>query len=302
MAYNYVDLSTLATMVADQALGKLKSNTILPRIVTRNYEPVVATQGSAVDVPVRGALSVNDKSSGNPVTLQSVVDTKKTITLNQHPEVSFIVEDPDAAMASYEVLSGYMEDAILALAERIDADIAGLWSGFSQVIVATGGLGEQHFRQAERYLNVAKARGEFWAVLHPDAFGEAKGIAEFINRDYRGSTEIPALAQRPSWYMGVLNGFDTVLDQNIVQSTYNMNLFVHRDAAALVMRDLPIVPAGLGATQIRRNEDGMSLRVTLSYNADALGLQCTVDALYGIAELRDSHAVVVKTAANPTYS
>ena len=300
MAYNYVDLSTLATMVADQSLGKLKSSTVLPRIVNRNYEPVVARQGTAVDVPVRGALSVNDKSSGNPVTLQSVVDTKKTITLDQHPEVSFVIEDPDAAMSSYDVLSGYMDDAILALAERIDGDIAALWSGFSQVIVATGGLTEAHFRQAQRYLNTAKARGQFFSVMHPDGFYEAQGIEELINRDYRGATEIPALANGSSQYLGNFVNFDVLLDQNIKTSTYRMNLFLHRDAAALVMRDLPVAPAGMGVTQVRRNEDGMSLRVTLSYNADALGIQCTVDALYGVGELRDDHAVVVKTAANPS--
>jgi hypothetical protein len=42
-------------------------------------------------------------------------------------------------------------------------------------------------------------------------------------------------------------------------------------------------------------EDGIGLRVTMSYNADYLGVQVTVDVLYGFAELRDAFGVVVIT-------
>jgi hypothetical protein len=43
------------------------------------------------------------------------------------------------------------------------------------------------------------------------------------------------------------------------------------------------------------DEDGMGLRTTVSYNADHLGVQVTIDVLYGVAELRDNHGVVVRT-------
>ena len=43
------------------------------------------------------------------------------------------------------------------------------------------------------------------------------------------------------------------------------------------------------------SEDQLGLRVTVSYNPDHLGVQVTIDLLYGVAELRDSHGVVVST-------
>ena len=44
------------------------------------------------------------------------------------------------------------------------------------------------------------------------------------------------------------------------------------------------------------DEGGIGIRVTMSYNANQLGVQTTIDVLYGVAELRDNHGVVVTTA------
>jgi len=52
----------------------------------------------------------------------------------------------------------------------------------------------------------------------------------------------------------------------------------------------------MGVVQRVADEDSMGLRVTLSYNPDHLGVQATIDVLYGVAELRDNHGVVVSTA------
>ena len=188
------EITTLATMVAAQSLGKLKSNTVLARIVNRDYDAEVANAGKIVSVPIRGALSVNDKAANTAYTLQAVSDSSVRVTLNKHKEVSFLIEDPARAMASYDALSGYMADAVLGIAEQIDTDIAALYSSFTQTIDASAGLSEAHFRKAQRFLNSAKARGQFWAVLHPDAFYETQGIEKIVNRQYREQDAIPALA------------------------------------------------------------------------------------------------------------
>lgn len=289
------EITTLATMVAAQSLGKLKSNTVLARIVNRNYDSEVATKGKIVSIPFRGALSVNDKAANTVVTLQSPSDSAINVTLSKHKEVSFLIEDPARAMASYDALAGYMGDAVLGLAEQIDADIAALYSGFSQTIDATGGLTEANFRRAQLYLNSAKApTSDRWAVLHPDAFYESQAIEKLINRDYRGDAAQDALA---GGYLGMFSGFNIVMDQNIKTATSRKNIFIHRDAAVLVTRPLPVAPEGLGVSQVSMNEDGVGLRVSMSYSPSHLGLQCTVDVLYGVAELRDAFGVTVSTAA-----
>ena len=61
------------------------------------------------------------------------------------------------------------------------------------------------------------------------------------------------------------------------------------------MRGLPDAPAGTGAqtSVVQDPASGLALRVTMAYNAANLGVQVTVDVLYGVAKLRDEKAVVV---------
>jgi hypothetical protein len=55
---------------------------------------------------------------------------------------SFIIEDVARLQARPDYLTGYIEDGIAKLAEKIDGDIAALYSGLSQTIDATAGLSE----------------------------------------------------------------------------------------------------------------------------------------------------------------
>lgn len=81
------EVTTLATMVAAQALGKLKSNTVLAGIINRNYDNEVASAGKIVSIPFRGALSVNDKAANTAYTLQNPSDSSVNVTLSKHKEV-----------------------------------------------------------------------------------------------------------------------------------------------------------------------------------------------------------------------
>lgn len=284
---------SIPVIVAAEALGYLKANTVLARLVARDWDNEVARYGQVIDIPFTGALSVNDKAANTVVTLQAPADTKVTATLNKHKEVSFLIEDIAKFFARPDVQSQYVEDAMAVVAEQIDADIAALYSGLSQSIDATVGLGETNFREARRLLNSAKAPlGNRSAVLHEDAEYEFLGIERAVNRDYAESLGQAAAVA----FVGRFMGFDVFLDQKIVATGGQAkNLFFHRNALALVTRPLATAPEGMGVVQRVMNEDGVGLRVTMSYNPDHLGVQITIDVLYGVAELRDSHGVVVST-------
>lgn len=285
---------SLATIIAAQALGYLKGNTVLARLVARDWDDQVATYGQSVAIPFTGSLSVNDKAANTVVTRQTPADSKVTVTLNKHKEVTFLIEDVARALARPDFLNAYMQDGMAVLAEQIDSDIAALYSGFSQTIDATAGLDEADFREARRLLNSAKAPlSQRYAVLHEDAEFELLGMEKATNRDYAeslGSAAAGAFTAR-------FAGFDVFMDQKIaVASTQAKNLFFHRNAMVLATRPLAASGNGMGVVQRSMSEDGVGLRITMGYDKDHLGLQVTIDVLYGVAELRDNHGVVVSTA------
>lgn len=285
--------TAIPEIVAAMALGALKANTVLAQVVNRDYDNDVAEYGDIVNVQLRGALSANDKAENTVITLQVPSTTALPVALNKHKEVSFLVEDLAIMMARPDLIAGYGKDAGIAIAEQIDTDLAGLYSGLSQTIDATAGLAEANFREAQRLLNSAKApTSDRWAVLHEDAYYEAGDIEKLINRDYQGDAAATAVAQG---FLGFLSGFNVVMDQKIVVATSQCkNLFIHRNAIVLATRPMRQSESG-NVSQTIMVEDGVILRVTMSYDHDYLGEKMTVDVLYGVAELRDSHGVAVST-------
>lgn len=284
---------SIPTIVAAEALGYLKANTVLARLVNRDYSNEIATYGQTVTIPYGGALSVNDKAANTVVTLQTPNDAVYTLTLNKHKEVSFLIEDIAKAFARPDWFTRYMRDGMMKLAEQVDSDIAALYSGFSQSIDATSGLGEDDFRNGRRLLNSAKAPiTQRYAVLHEDAEYEALGIEKVVNRDYAETLGRMAADS----FTGRFMGFDIFMDQVVATAGGEAkNMFFHRDAIVMASRPLPPAPAGAGVVQRVMDEDGIGIRVTMSYSPDYLGVQLTLDILYGVAELRDNHGITVRT-------
>lgn len=288
---------SIATIVAAQALGRLRSNMVMARLIARDWDTEVAQHGQTVQIPFRGALTVNDKSANTQYTLQTPADTKVDVTLNKHKEVSFLIEDLAKALARPDMLQGYVDDGMIAIAEQIDADLLALYSGLSQSINATstaGPLVVADFVEGRRLLNVAKApMTERYAVLHPTAAAEILADTSFTNRDYRGPAEESALV---NGFLGNIAGFIVHEDQNTVETGGEQkNVFFQKNAFALVTRPLPNPEAGTGVIVKIMDEEGIGIRVMISYQHLLGGHLVTIDCLYGVAELRDTHGVTVRT-------
>jgi hypothetical protein len=289
--------NSLATIVASEALGRWASNSILSRLVARDWDNEVATYGQAVQIPVRGAVTVADKSANTDYALVAPSDSAITVTLDKHKSVAFIIEDLARALSRPDLMLGYIDDAAIALAEQVDSDIAALYSGLSQTSNASGANGPldyTDFIYARKVLSVAKApMVNRSAVLHPTAAAELLADVRFTNRDYRGPVEESALK---TGFLGEFAGFTCYEDQNIRESaSLQKNLFIHRDAFVLVTRPLPAPDAGTGVITKVMDENGVGIRVMISYNHLKGGHVVTLDCLYGVAELRDAAGVMIET-------
>jgi hypothetical protein len=285
-----VDDST-PLLVAAEALGALYANLVIANVVNRDFENEFSQAGQSISIPFLGSLTANDKAVDTDITLNAPTDTKVTLTLDKHVECSFVVEDTARIFANPDMLAGYAREAALTLATRVEADLAGLYSGFSQTINATTGLTEATFREARRVMNAAKVPlSNRWAILHEDAESEALQIEKLINRDYSSSDVVP------SGSLGSAFGFNVAMSQNVVATGGQVkNLFVQRDAIVMAVRPLPTDGNGMGVKQVSLNENGLAMRVTMSYDHDKLGVKFTLDILYGYKELRDLAGVAVST-------
>jgi len=276
------------------ALGALKANTVMAQLVRRDFDAVVASVGDTVNVTRRGVVSVNDKAANGTVTLQTPTASKIPIVLDQHKEVSFLVEDVASAKAIDDAVN-YVEDAAIAIAEGVDLallamfDDCGAEVGDHSAVMSSGitvqtrvALNQMKCPQAGRYM-----------VLGPNAEGAILLEEKFTSSDFGGDVSKVAIITAN---LGHKYGFDWFMDQQVVvDNTDDMHcLAFHRDAFVLVTRLLELPGAGTGAVGSAVSEDGVAMRAIRAYNPTYLGTQMTVDMLYGVKPLRaDTHAVQV---------
>lgn len=283
------------------ALGALKANTVMAQLVRRDFDNQVASQGDTINVIKRGALSVNQKLPNTAVTLQAPANSKVPVLLDVHNEVSLLIEDVASGKAISDALD-YVEDAAIAIAEDVDARLLGLHTTVpTSVGMGTAALDVPTIVSTRKELNDQKApvRGRVF-VLGSGPEAALLNLTEFTSSDFGGDVSRVAVIEAN---LGRKYGFDFFMDQQVVEApagTIN-NLAFHRDAFVLVSRVLPLPPAGSGAVASTVSEDGVGMRAIRAFNANQLGVQMTVDILFGVKALRpETHAVRVLSSDNVT--
>jgi len=280
---------------ANKALRALANYSIFFNLVNRNYDELVATSGDTVHIPVNAALSVNDKAANTGVTLQTPTATKVDVSLDKHKEVSFIVEDIAKAQANQDIMQGYMEDGLLAIAEQVDSDLMALYSGLSEN-TGTGGtdIGADTIVDARKLLTDGKAplTDRRLVISSKDEAALLK-VEKFTSSNW---VQDAGQAMKDA-YLGRRYGFDIFVHQGVKTSgtspVTTHNLAFHKNAFVLVSRPLPQAPPNTGVLQTVVNYKNFAIRVTYGYDKSQLGMQVTLDCLYGVAELRDAFGVDV---------
>lgn len=281
---------------ANTALEILRNKVVLAKLVTRDSDVAAFQVGDVLNIPYPGAFSANDKAANTSVTLQSPTATTTTVSLNKHKEASFLIEDAARATANQDLIARYMEAAIVPIAEAIESDLLGLYSGFSNSVGTSGtDITASTIRAARKKLNDLKAPTDNRALV-VSTKDEISILGDSSLQSFFAFAQAQAVKEGS---IGRVYGFDIYASQlvPVVTGTPNStkNLAFNPGAIILAMRGLPDAPAGTGAQTavVQDPISGLSLRVTMAYNAANLGVQVTVDVLYGVAKLRDEKAVVV---------
>ncbi len=111
----------------NEVLEEYRANTLVSRLVRRDFENETGGIGDTINILKRGAVSVKEKTqftdpTERPVVPENPSNTKVAVTLDKHKYVSWRVEDNAGAKALSQGLN-YIRDAIPALVEKIESEI-----------------------------------------------------------------------------------------------------------------------------------------------------------------------------------
>src|SRR5574341_197991 len=132
--------NAIVKLVAVDALPVLMGNLVMGNLVNRDFEPTLAQAGDTINVPIPPTLVANNLAEGGTVQTQSPNLGNAQIVLNTHAEATFQIPDVTKALAVPDLVRLYMQPAVVALAERIEGDLLGLYASFTaNAAVGTAG-------------------------------------------------------------------------------------------------------------------------------------------------------------------
>ncbi|HYM06110.1 MAG TPA: P22 phage major capsid protein family protein [Terriglobales bacterium] len=293
--------SAIVKLVAADALPALVSNLVMGNLVNRDYEPTLAQAGDTVNVPIPATLVASNIIEGGTVTTQNPNLGNAQIVLNTHTEATFQIPDVTKVLAVPDLLRVYMQPAVIAIAERIESDLLGLYAGFTaNTPVGTAGtpITEAAIDAAETALFQAKVptNQPKHLVVDANTYSQMRQIPRFSEFQTAGEAGLRTLIDGT---VGKIKDFFVFRSQLVAKTgsspVTTHNLAFVRDAIGLVIRRLPQPLPGTGAIAEYAELGNFGMRVIMSYQPDTLSQQFTVDVLYGAAALRNNFAVQVNS-------
>jgi hypothetical protein len=288
-------------LVAADALPALVGNLVMGNLVNRDYEPTLAQAGDTVNIPIAPQLVANNIAEGGSVSPQNPSLGNAQIVLNTHAEATFQIPDVTKVLAVPDLLRVYMQPAVVAIAEKIEADLLNLYAGFTaNAPLGTPGtpVTEAIIDQAETSLFQAKVPGSEpkYLVVDSNTYSQMRQIPRFSEFSKAGDAGLRAVVDGT---IGKIKDF-FVFRSQYIQKTGSAPINTHniafcKDSIGLVIRRLPQPLPGTGAIAEYAELGNFGMRVTMSYQPNTLSQQFTVDVLYGCAVLRNNFAVQINS-------
>lgn len=252
--------------------------------------------GSALYTPNLTEFAAAVKSNATAVTLNNATDTKVTLTVNQWYEVSFAIEDREAAQVkhSYYLQERYAQGAGYTIAKKLEVALAELFDNFSNSVGAsTTNLADSEIRAAIAVLeNVGIDTTQDVAFfVHPNVFWKQIQSLDKFSLAVNSPVNDPT-AKTPK---ATLYGIPVYVSSNIqyISGTVGRSgALAHKDALHWATS-----PLGSGGSLSGGAMTGKyGVRIQSNYIPEYLSTLTTADLLYGVVENRDDAGVWIRTA------
>lgn len=294
----------LPELWSDEIIAAYKRNLVLAQFVRKMS--FKGKKGDALHIPnpSRG-LAAQTKAENTAVTLQNLSQSEIVVNLNQHKEVSYLIEDIVEVQALPTLRKHYTDDAGYAMAKDVDdalwALVKSLGDGDGsdythsrsfQFNTSTGVLeaydadgtadigafSDVGFRRAIQYLDDADQPMDGRVFVVPPSLRNAlMGTARYTEQAFVGDVSGGNTIRNGE--VGNLYGIPVVVSSNCptLESGVKGALLAHRDWAVHV--------------------EQMSVRSQTQYKQEFLATLFTSDMLYGTKVLRSDAGVLMAVAA-----
>jgi hypothetical protein len=245
----YQTLVAAATEASRTLVGK----TSLLDQVYRDFQPIAASPGQALSIPIPVSVTsqITDIGTGDFTPADQTAQTV-TLTFNQHPGYCYIVRDLEQWNTPAQIRAVFLDSAIKAVAEFINGKIAALLTsanlgtgatpiaGYNPINGATAGTIAQADIQSA-WSNLATNKipvsdlGNFFLTCHPNVYGSMLG-STFWSANSQVGYELAGQTRRQAMLgeqFGAMTDFDQQMPAVIGQAVTGTSVGVTNGSAAV---------------------------------------------------------------------
>lgn len=277
--------SFIPAVWSSEILRSVEHNLVLADKLKR-YDSDVKSKGDVLHIPELSDLTAHVKVHNTAVTLNAPTDGEKTITVDQHYETSFMIEDIAKVQSAYNLMSEYTNKAGYSIAKTVDTAITTMAGSIAQTVGdGSTDITDTNIIRAIQYLDEADApeSGRFF-VINPAAKADLMAIDKFVLRTGPGWSpdNSPILnGTKENGFWGDIYGAKVYVSNNVATTSGSPsvvhNILFQKEWAGLAMQESP--------------------RTQSQYKQEYLATLVTVDVLYGMGILRPTFAVDFKAKA-----
>lgn len=283
------------------ALGHLPAYLNLGRTVAKDTEFHTQNEGDVIHVSKRGALSANQMTENEAVTVQKPSRTDITVTLDNHWEVTFGELDIARALSKGTSMSEYATDAVAVLAEKIENSLAALHPSVTETVSESADAEADLLAVNQKFIeNKVPKMLPKYGFISPSEMTRFLKVARATEADKTGSaSQSPLRDNQAELFFHGFNLFASQIVKTSGSPATEHNLYYTKNAMVLAMRPLPLPESGTGGTgTIVQDNNGFVMRVVKSWSPTQLANQITTDVLFGVSILDDR--LVVELESNAT--
>ena len=250
------------------------------------------------------SFSLSTQSTqGAEITSEGPADDDKTITVNTHNYVAFVLGDKDIKqiMSMYDANAVYTKKAAGTLRIALEDALFALWSSLDTAVGDTATvLSDAEIRvgiETLEALDFDVLDGEAAFFFHPYTYWVQLGaVSKYYDQGSRGPLTTPGMVATGGLgegmptigFKGTLYGIPVYTSSRVVTGlqTYR-NMLARREAIGYAVQTLnnPNAPS--------YSMEGSRVRAQTSYELRNLGFLTVVDIIFGVAVLRSDAAVVL---------
>jgi hypothetical protein len=289
----------IPTIIAMEVIKQLPANLGLTKFVSKDTDWTgqdFATQGDTLNIVKPGSLTARKKTAGTAITVDNATATKMPVTLSEHAYISVLQEDITKLLQKPDLQAAYAQRMAITLAEQVESDGFALHPSITNTVTFSPVTTEAEIDSAYRRLRTKFARlkvpqtEQKVAFLDTSVIDKLLSVQKYTSTDYVNAKGIVEGAVNR---IHGVNNFESQLIRTSGSPVAYHNIATTKWGMVVVSRPMPLDGNGRGVKQyvVVDPGTGLSFRITEGYDMQNMGVQMTIDLLYGWA-IADANQVV----------